>query len=715
MKIFGNNFEETTTKTFEERLVLSIQVIFLIFFVPLILLGYYRYRETNSLLTIYVYLFLYFLLIISTFYKIKFKLKAYFLTLVLFSSSLVIFYNNGYVSTAQILFAMSSFIGVVTISLRWGILLHILSVLYQVVLSIMAINGIFMFSNPLYNEMLSGIIVANLVVGYAIYVGIIIYFIGVKYQRTRNLVDNELKQAENETQKQLSILNTLIDSIPGLFFVYTLDDKKLVRWNSSNEVVTGYNNDELLDMNITDWFDADELDKVTNEISKLENSDETFSLETVVKMNNNKYQPFLFTGRKFVMDEIDYFLGIGIDIREKKLIEDELRQSQKMEMVGTLAGGLAHDFNNVIGGVTGAISLIDYAINNIENDELLKYTGIMKSSCSKATDMVKQLLTISRKQDTKLCPIDLNQTVENIVNICKTSFDKSIVVETNCCYGKSVVQGDPNQIEQILLNFCINASHAMTIMREKDEIWGGKLSITINNVAADGNFCRNHPEANEGSYWMISISDSGVGMDKDTLRDIFNPFFTTKDIGKGTGLGLSMVYNVAKQHNGFIEVDSEIGVGSTFHLYLPKYNDEYNTDSVDIIDEIIPHGDGLVLVIDDENSIRTLAKKILGRCGYDVITAENGRVGVEMFKQRYPEIGIVLLDMAMPEMSGKETYILLKKIDPNVKVLLSSGFKQDERVNDAIELGVDGFLQKPYSFESLAQAVSRVLKEKSSL
>ena len=333
---------------------------------------------------------------------------------------------------------------------------------------------------------------------------------------------------------------------------------------------------------------------------------------------------------------------------------------------------------------------------------------IIEQSADRAADMVRQLLTLSRKHELHFASIDLNNSVKNVLKIGKNSFDKS--VEFSVAYSDKpvLVNADPTQMEQVILNLCVNASHAMTIMRKKDEHKGGTISISFDVIESDKYFSMSHPGAKQVDYHLLNVSDTGIGMDQETIANIFNPFFSTKDKGVGSGLGLSMVYNIIKQHSGFIDVYSEEGKGSYFNIYLPVLKTQ--NQIIQEVEEDIEYGSGLVLVIDDEDVIRKIAGEILEQLGYDVVIAEDGIRGIEIYKERKNEIDLVLLDMAMPKLSGKETYIELKKNNPSVRVLMTSGFKFDERVQDALDLGVNGFVQKPYSIKTISREIKKILE-----
>jgi len=250
----------------------------------------------------------------------------------------------------------------------------------------------------------------------------------------------------------------------------------------------------------------------------------------------------------------------------------------------------------------------------------------------------------------------------------------------------------------------------MTVMRENEETRGGTITIDIRKIEADEHFMKSHPEARQSDYWIISVEDTGIGMNKKTMDRIFEPFFTTKKNTKikGSGLGLTMVYNIIHDHNGFIDVNSELNRGTVFNVYLPVLEQEYVKKSKKIENEII-YGDGTILIIDDEELIRVTTKKMLQTSGYKVITADNGEEGVRIFKENHNEIIAVILDMAMPKKSGRDSFFEMKDYDPDVKVLLATGYKHDERSEEIIKSGVKGFIQKPYTICELSRAIYKVI------
>ncbi len=412
------------------------------------------------------------------------------------------------------------------------------------------------------------------------------------------------------------------------------------------------------------------------------------------------------------------------DVTEQELRDEQVRQSQKMQVVENLIGGLAHDFNNVLGAITGTISMMRFSLDNKSSLEDVKgNVELIESSAERAVVMVQQMLMMVQKHKAEMTPLDLNSSIMHVLRICQNTFDRRINIEASLYDVKAIAKADPVQMALVLLNLCDNAAQAMTSMRKEDAEQGGTLSIAIDRLVPDKTFRASHLMATEHSYWVISVQDSGVGMEKDIVSKIFDPFFTTKRPGEGTGLGLTMVSETVRSHSGFIEVSSEPGKGSLFKIYLPEFaapehesqrmQKQVQSDAPQppkpSAENGIPIGSGLILVVDDEAIMRKTAKNILEKLGYQVIVAEDGDDGVKAFVERKSEVKAVLLDMSMPKMSGKDAYVEMKKADPNVKALLVSGFKKDERIDAALALGINGFVQKPYTMQVLAQEVKKLV------
>jgi two-component system cell cycle sensor histidine kinase/response regulator CckA len=522
----------------------------------------------------------------------------------------------------------------------------------------------------------------------------------------RDEVENELKAAE-------FFLTSVMESMPSSLI--TIDRGGIVtHWNNSAVKLTGI---EAVDAKGTNlWELLPDFKKYKDVINNVFQTKKTIQLyKELIKISGISFYLNIIIFPLLDTPAPKFVLMIN-NVTDLEIKEQQLRQSQKMETVGTLAGGLAHDFNNVLGGIIGTISLFKYKTSQnreITRKDIEKYFTTIEESAGRASDMVQHLLSLTRKQELSFAPIDLNSIIESTVKICKNTFDKSIEINAWYVEEKAMANADFTQIEQCLLNLYINAFHAMTIMKKEGDKFGGNLNIFLEKVQADKYLFKLHTEVNpEEYYWRISVQDTGVGMDTQTLGKIFDPFFTTKGEGKGTGLGLAMVYNIIKQHNGFIDVYSQEGAGSTFHVYLPVLRSKFIKKSSRFKKVKIHRGKGLILVIDDEQVMRQTAKSILEECGYDVIVAGDGEEGVEMYKQYRNEIKAVVLDMVMPRMSGEQAFIELSKINKEVKVLLASGFKQDNRVESILERGVKGFIQKPYGLVNLANSIHHVINNK---
>ena len=383
------------------------------------------------------------------------------------------------------------------------------------------------------------------------------------------------------------------------------------------------------------------------------------------------------------------------DISEQKKLEAQMQQSQKMEAIGTLAGGIAHDYNNLLMGILGNVSLISLDFDS-SHPYYKKLKNIEKYVRSGA-DLTKQLLGFAKGGKYEVKPVDINDLLEKSSEMFSRT-KKEIRIHRK--YQKDIwsVEVDLSQIEQVLLNLYVNAGQAMP--------GGGNLYLQTENVTLNENYVR-HFSAKKGDYVKISVKDTGVGMDEDTIKRIFDPFFTTKDRSRGTGLGLASAYGIIKNHGGIINAHSRIGQGSTFDVYLPAspkkiaQKEELNRGAL--------KGYETVLLIDDEDIIIDIGGQILERLGYRALMARSGKEAIEIYQANKNEINIVILDMIMPDMGGGETYDRLKKINPEIRVLLSSGYSIDGQASEIMNRGCNGFIQKPFNVEQLSRKIRDIL------
>jgi PAS domain S-box-containing protein len=384
--------------------------------------------------------------------------------------------------------------------------------------------------------------------------------------------------------------------------------------------------------------------------------------------------------------KIAHFLAVKEDITERKALEHQLRQVQKLESIGTLAGGIAHDFNNILGIIIGHAGLLRRL--GADPDRLAKSVDAIHTAVERGAGLARQILTFARKTDVLFEPVLINDLVTEIVTMMGETFPKTITIEHRLEPNIPSVNADRTQIHQTLLNLCVNARDAMP--------GSGTVSIATARVAPAalrGRF----PSVGDADYLCMSVSDTGMGMDEATKQRIFEPFFTTKEKGKGTGLGLAVVYGIMQSHDGFIDVKSAPGKGTTFSLYFPiPFHREMVDKRTEPKLEDAPGGSETLLIIEDEEMLRQLLRMVLEAKGYKVLTAADGEEGLAMYQLHRREITLILSDIGLPKLGGDDVFLNLKRLNPKVKVILASGYIDPEVKSRLIEAGANIFIQKPY-------------------
>jgi PAS domain S-box-containing protein len=394
-------------------------------------------------------------------------------------------------------------------------------------------------------------------------------------------------------------------------------------------------------------------------------------------------------------------LAINTDITEKKKLEAQFLRTQRMESVGTLAGGIAHDLNNVFAPILMVAEVLKHQVTDVDGRKLLH---VLEASAQHGADLVRQVLAFARGVEGARILLNPVNILNEIQDMIRDTFPKNLDLSYDPGFAIWTVTGDPTQLRQVFTNLCVNARDAMPN--------GGALKIAIENVVLDAMYADMNPESKPGNYVMVTVEDTGSGIPADIRDKIFEPFFTTKEIGKGTGLGLSTSVGILRSHGGFTRVYSEMGKGSTFKVYLPANVASNGAEVVAVGEALLPRGNGeLVLVVDDEERMRTVVKSTLERFGYRVLLAVNGAEAVALYAQNREQIAIVLTDMSMPVMDGPATIVALKSMNPGVKIIGSSGLPSDGAFARAAGEGFKYFISKPYTAETILGTLAKALRE----
>ncbi|MCV3213266.1 response regulator [Plectonema radiosum NIES-515] len=500
----------------------------------------------------------------------------------------------------------------------------------------------------------------------------------------------ERKQTEQKIREQAALLDIATDAI----FVRDLDNKILF-WNKAAERLYGCRKEEAIGKRIQDiWQNkhALQLQEALNILMK-NGSWEGELYQTT------KYDKEIIVESRWTLVPFDKksqsILVVNTDITQKKQLEAQFLRAQRLESIGTLASGIAHDLNNVLAPILMTAQLLETQLHDARSKRLLP---ILVTNAKRGANLVKQVLSFTRGVEGDRTILQLKHLILEIRQVIKETFPKSIEVDCETSRNLWTVSGDATQLHQVLMNLCVNARDAMPN--------GGTLTISAQNFLVDEHYAKMHIDAKIGSYIVVVVADTGIGITHEVLDRIFEPFFTTKELGKGTGLGLSTVLGIVKSHGGFINVYSEVGKGSKFEVYLPA---QETTETPEEKELELPHGSGeLVLVIDDEPSIREITKTSLEAYNYKAITANDGIEAIALYAEYRDKISIVLTDMLMPSMDGITTIRTLHKINPKVKIIAISGLATSDKMNAAYDLGIKAFLSKPYTAKQLLETINTV-------
>lgn len=509
-------------------------------------------------------------------------------------------------------------------------------------------------------------------------------------------IEQLLREIENHEERLRAMINTLPDCIK------VIDrDGRLIDINPAGlQIIKASSPEEVLGRSIIPMIEPEHREDFERTIQRIFNQRTTEYLH--LKIRDLKGEVHYIEGRYMPLrnpaGETIGILSISRDITEYKRLESQLYHSQKMEAIGQLAGGIAHDFNNMLNAIIGFGSLID--MNLKEDNPNKSYIREILKAAERATHLTRGLLTFSRKQPVRFETIELNELIKGFEKILKRIIGEDIKLKTILSEEPLIIMADPGQIEQVLMNLATNARDAMPD--------GGTIEIMTSTIQIDEDFIKKHGYGKPGSYVLIRFSDTGMGMDEITLSKIFEPFFTTKPFGKGTGLGLAIVYGIVKQHDGYINVESSPGKGTTFNIYLPLTEEEKNETRTEAKE--IPCGKGeLILVAEDSEEVMNALREILTRFGYRIIEAKDGREAVEKFSSHKDDISLLLFDVMMPGINGLDAWEEIKKIRDNVKVLFMSGYTDDILIKKGLSQDKINLISKPLSPEELLKRLRDIL------
>ena len=483
--------------------------------------------------------------------------------------------------------------------------------------------------------------------------------------------------------------------------IFVIQDGMIKFANPSASAMTGYSTEELTNLLFTDMIHpADRQEVIDQHFSRLSGED---------VIANNTFRVFSKTGKELwqqinsvtiTWEQRPAILSFIRDITQEKRLERQLVQSQKMRALGTLAGGIANDFNNLMTTIQGNVSLMlfDVPASHPNYQNLVN----IEKQIQRGTRLTAQLLGFAKKGHYRIQSLNLNDLVTETAEAFGRT-KKAISIQRHLAQNLASIEADRGQIEQALLNLYLNAADAMP--------GGGRLMIKTNNVNHEAIKGQIHG-SRSNQYVQLTVSDSGAGMEKETQERIFDPFFTTKETSAGNGLGLATVYGIINSHNGYIDVESAENGGTTFFIFLPVA--ETRAAPPGPASDRIIEGHGTILLVDDEVTLLEVGVQLLEKLGYQVLLADNGRQAVELYKRNRDQIDLVILDIIMPEMGGDVVFDKIRQIKPDAKVLLSSGYSINARANEILNRGGSGYIQKPFTLQQLSQKIKEVLSARES-
>lgn len=501
----------------------------------------------------------------------------------------------------------------------------------------------------------------------------------------------------NDSSKESEIYRFLVENSLAAFYI--IHDGLFRFVNKRFCQLSGYAYDEIIDrMGLSDLVHPSEHKSVLEKLEKcLSGKDDNSEYIFKVVKKDGQIITLQLTGNLFIYNGKPAVYGTIIDISKETDLESQLIQAQKMEAIGNLTGGIAHDFNNIITVLAGYGNLLKMNIDKSDPSRL--YVDQILSASQKAASLTQKLLAFSRQQPITLKSVNINSIIHETEKLLERLITEDIKLITDLSPEDVIVMADPSQIDQILFNLVTNAKDAMSS--------GGDLKISTRIAELDREFVLTHGFGKTGRYAILEVSDTGTGMSRDTIEKMYNPFFTTKEVGKGTGLGLSTVYGIVKQHNGYITVCSKPDQGTTFHIYFPVVK---NMTHEMLVSDIRPVrcGKETILVAEDDDNVRYFITDILNRFGYKVIGAKDGADAICKFRE-HKDISLMVIDSIMPHKNGKEVYDFIKQIKPDIKILFMSGYSADMLADKGILKHEVNYIEKPIYYEDFILKIRDIL------
>jgi PAS domain S-box-containing protein len=471
--------------------------------------------------------------------------------------------------------------------------------------------------------------------------------------------------------------------------------------NPAWERLLGYSEQQLLARPFLDLVHPDDHQSVADIVAALSRGEPVVSFEDrLVRADGT-----LVTVSWTAVAEGDVFYAVGRDVTLERQREEQLRQAQKMEAIGQLTGGIAHDFNNLLTGILGSLELMQSRIRQGRTGDVERFATAATTAANRAAALTHRLLAFSRRQPIDPKPVEANRLVTSMEDLLRRTIGEAISLEIVTAAGLWITRCDPNQLESAILNLAINARDAMPE--------GGRLTIETCNAYLDSAYAARQREVRPGQYVCICVTDTGTGMPPDVLSRAFDPFFTTKPVGQGTGLGLSMVYGFARQSEGYAKIYSEQGDGTTIKLYLPRYRGEAGKEvahDLDVVEDMRTHEGEVVVVVEDEQSVRDLVVEVLNELGYQAVEATDGVEGLKLV-QSLPRIDLLVTDVGLPGLNGRQLADAARQGRPELKVLFMTGYAENAAVSRGfLDKGM-ALITKPFPVQTLAARVQMMIEQ----